>query len=87
MSEYRITFLRSARKELASLDKRTVSRILSKIESLSKQPYPLGNRKLEGTDDLWRIRVGDYRVVYRILHEQLVVEIVSVRHRRDAYRP
>lgn len=86
-SEYRITFIRSARKELASLDKSTVSRIFSKIEGLSKQPHPRGSRKLEGAADLWRIRVGTYRVVYRILDEELVIEIVGVRHRRDAYRP
>lgn len=69
MSEYRITFIRSARKELASLDKSTLSRILSKIEGLSKQPHPRGSRRLEGANDLWRIRIGDYRVSYRILDE------------------
>lgn len=87
MSEYRIMFIRSARKELANLDKSTVSRILSKVESLAQQPHPRGSRKPEGANDLWRIRIGDYRVIYRILDQEIVIEIVGVRHRRDAYRP
>ena len=87
MSEYRISFTRSARKELAGLEKHTATRIFTAIQSLTHQPRPRGSRKLEGADDLWRVRVGDYRVIYRILDDQLIVEVIGVRHRRDAYRP
>jgi mRNA interferase RelE/StbE len=83
MSEYRVTFTRSARKELARLEKRTVTRIFTTIESLTHQPRPRGSRKLEGADDLWRVRVGDYRII----DDELIVEVIGVRHRQDAYRP
>jgi mRNA interferase RelE/StbE len=87
MSEYRVTLTRSARKELERLEKRTVTRIFTTIESLTHQPRPRGSRKLEGADDLWRVRVGDYRIIYRIIDDELIVEVIGVRHRQDAYRP
>ena len=85
MSDYAITFARSARKELEKLDASLVNRILSRIEGLSETPRPPGCRKLVGQDRLWRIRVGDYRVIYTIDDETQSVDIAAVRHRRDAY--
>jgi mRNA interferase RelE/StbE len=86
MSEYTISFIRSAHHDLSRLDKKIVARIFPKIEALAIDPRPPGCRKLQGADSLWRIRVGDYRVIYSILDQELVIEIVTVRHRRDAYR-
>jgi mRNA interferase RelE/StbE len=86
MADYKVSFTRSARKELSRLDKKTVSRIFVKIEALANEPFPSGCRKIQGATDLWRIRVGSYRVIYQIIEQELVIEIVSVRHRRDAYR-
>ena len=86
MNEYNILFTRSARKELSHLDKMAITRILPQIEALASDPRPVGCRKIQGADDLWRIRVGDYRVIYRILGQALIIEIIAVRHRRDAYR-
>jgi mRNA interferase RelE/StbE len=85
MADYSITFARSARKELESLNAPIVQRIFPKIEALAKGPRPKGCRKVRGEKNLWRIRVGDYRVIYSIYDDNLVVDIISVRHRSVAY--
>jgi len=84
--EYAITFARPARKELESLDRPLVDRILPVIESLTQNPRPAKCKKLSGVQNRWRIRIGDYRVVYQIFDDDKVVDIVAVRHRREAYR-
>jgi mRNA interferase RelE/StbE len=86
VAEFAAVFARSARKELQSLDPPVAIRILKSIEALVSSPRPAGARKLEGAADLWRIRVGEWRVVYRIVDKQRLVDIVAVRHRREAYR-
>lgn len=86
MADYAVSFTRSARKEISKLDKNVVARIFSKIEALASNPLPSGCRKIQGAVDLWRIRVGNYRVIYQIIDQELIIEIVAVRHRRDAYR-
>ena len=85
MVDYSITFARSARKELETLDEKILNRIFPKIEALSKEPRPSGCRKLTGNKQLWRIRVGDYRVVYAIDDDKNLVDIIAVRHRKDVY--
>ena len=85
MFDYSITFARSARKELETLDEKILNRIFPKIEALSKEPRPSGCRKLTGNKQLWRIRVGDYRVVYAIDDDKNLVDIIAVRHRKDVY--
>src|SRR5215469_10306717 len=64
--EYAVVFARSAQRELQALDRVVAGRILKRIEALSREPRPPGCKKLEGTDNLWRIRVGDWRVVSAI---------------------
>jgi mRNA interferase RelE/StbE len=86
MDEYQILFARSAAKELENLPERLGERVLRRIERLATVPRPSGCRKLTGSDKLWRIRVGDYRVVYAIDDEQRLVDVIAIRHRRDAYR-
>jgi mRNA interferase RelE/StbE len=86
MSKYSITFSRSAAKELEALGVSVLNRVFAKIESLESEPRPYGTRKLTGENDLWRIRVGDYRVVYRIKDGEHLIDVISVRHRKDAYR-
>jgi mRNA interferase RelE/StbE len=85
MADYTITFARSARKELESLSSSLVERIFPKIEGLAKEPRPRGCRKLRGEKNLWRIRIGEYRVIYAIYDVKKVVDIIAVRHRRAAY--
>lgn len=86
MDRYAITFAQSAVKELEKLTDTVVNRVFPKIELLAIEPRPYGTRKLTGETNLWRIRVGDYRVVYHINDETRTVDIVAVRHRREAYR-
>ena len=86
MSSYAVLFARSARKELEQLPAREVGRIFAKIEGLALDPRPDGCRKLAGADATWRIRVGVYRVIYAVDDVAQVVDIIAVRHRRDAYR-
>lgn len=85
MHEVRIG--RSATKELESLPDKVVQRIVSKIDALAQQPRPSGSKKLKGADDLWRIRVGDYRIIYAVNDTDSMVEIRVIRHRGDANRP
>jgi mRNA interferase RelE/StbE len=85
MADYEVTFSRSAAKELEALDAGVVRRIYPKIESLSEQPRPSGCRKLTGEENLWRVRVGEYRVIYKIDDDNEIVDIVRVRHRSRAY--
>ena len=86
MSEYRITFAQSARKELEKLEATVVKRIWDVILQLSDKPRQEGVKKLKGLENHYRIRVGDYRVIYMINDSENVIDIVVVRHRRDAYR-
>lgn len=85
MADYAIVFAKSARKELESLEPSVVRRIFPRIEALAKNPRPGACAKLRGSNHLWRIRIGDYRVVYAVLDQQRVVDIAAVRHRREAY--
>ncbi|RLC60947.1 MAG: type II toxin-antitoxin system mRNA interferase toxin, RelE/StbE family [Chloroflexota bacterium] len=86
MPEYTVTFARSARKELERLSADVVGRIFPMVEALAQNPRPLGCRRLRGFENLWRIRTGDYRVIYQVFDDEMVVDIVAVRHRSQAYR-
>jgi len=86
MAEYSITFARSARKELEVLDAAIVNRIFPKIERLSSNPRPHNCVRLKGGRNLWRIRIGVYRIIYTINDDRKLVDIIAVRHRKDAYR-
>ena len=86
MGDYTITLARSARKKLENLDAAFVYKIFPKIEALAEEPRPRGCRKLQGEKNLWRIRVGDYRVVYAIYDEKKLIDIIAVRHRSEAYK-
>lgn len=83
MHEVRIG--RSAVKELESLAGNMIERVAAKIDSLAANPRPPGCKKLRGADDLWRVRVGDYRIIYALDVTAAVVEIRVIRHRKDAY--
>ena len=86
MADYVVVFARSARKELQNLDPQVARRILKQIEALVTNPRPSGVVKLEGAMDLWRIRIGEWSVVYRISDRDRLVDVIAVRHRSDAYR-
>lgn len=74
------------RREFRGLDSVTRERILRALIELETHPRPPGAKKLAGREDLWRIRVGDYRIVYEIHDRILLVLVVRVAHRHEAYR-
>jgi mRNA interferase RelE/StbE len=86
MDDYTIVFARSAREELEDLPESVARRALARIEALAQEPRPRGCCKLSGSENVWRIRIGDYRVLYAIDDPGRLVDIIAVRHRKDAYR-
>jgi mRNA interferase RelE/StbE len=86
MDSYRIEFARSATKDLRTIDRQWLPRIASAIDALADDPRPSGCKKLAGSEHTYRIRVGDYRIVYDIQGAKLVVSVIRLRHRRDVYR-
>lgn len=86
MDSYRIEFAREATKDLRRIDRVWIPKIISAIEALTAVPRPVGCKKLVGSEHTFRIRVGDYRVIYDIQDNTLVVLVVRIRHRRDVYR-
>ena len=83
---YQIEFSASAAKEFRGLSKDLQRRIVPAIDGLVQDPRPHGVRKLVGHDRLYRIKVGNYRIVYEIDDQAALIRITRVRHRRDAYR-
>ncbi|OGQ80088.1 MAG: plasmid stabilization protein [Deltaproteobacteria bacterium RIFOXYA12_FULL_58_15] len=83
---YRIEFRPAAFRDFEKLDKSIQRRLGRKIESLATNPRPSGVKKLAGEYALWRVRVGDYRIVYGIEDDCLVVLVIRVAHRREVYR-
>lgn len=86
MAAYRVRFKPSADKALSKLPVAVQRRIVAVAEALADDPRPAGAVKLTGEDELYRIRVGDYRIVYQIQDRVLMVLVVRIGHRRDVYR-
>ncbi len=86
MASYRLILKPSVEKDLRSLPQSAVSRVFKQIEALQDNPFPRGSRKLSATDELYRVRVGDYRIVYGVDKAGRQVLIYYVRHRGDVYR-
>ena len=86
MGSYRLVWKRSAERELRKLPRETVRRLVEAAERLTDDPFPPGARKLHGAEHTWRIRVGDYRLVYSVETGLLVIEVVRVGHRKEVYR-
>ena len=86
MANYRLVLTSSAEKELKRLTRPLIARIAPRLESLAANPRPPGCKKLEGGDKEWRIRVGDYRVVYTIDDAMSLVEVTRIRHRSAVYK-
>ena len=85
MSSYRIVLPASAAKELHGLPSTVVARIMPRLEHLAASPRPPGCKKLKGGDREWRIRVGDYRIVYEIDDSAKTVDVTRIAHRREVY--
>ena len=85
MASYKITFKKSAVKELGNIPKKDLSRIVKRIQSLADNPRPAGSEKL-AAQECYRIRQGNYRVIYIIDDINLTIDIFKIGHRREVYR-
>jgi len=85
MAGYKVLFRRSVEKDLSSIPKKDVKRIINRIKSLEENPRPPGCEKLTG-QERYRLRQGRYRIVYSIQDDVLTVWIVKIGHRKDIYR-
>ena len=85
MAKYSVEVKPSARKELEALPDQLLLRVIRKLDALADSPRPAGCRKLKGYEDQWRIRVGDWRVVYIMDDSAECVGVTRIAHRREVY--
>jgi mRNA interferase RelE/StbE len=85
MGEYKIFFKESVEKDLRSIPKKDIKKILLRIEALAQEPRPQGCEKLSGQEK-YRIRQGTYRIIYSIQDQELTVWVVKIGHRKEVYR-
>jgi mRNA interferase RelE/StbE len=86
VASYSIQFKPSVEKDLSSLPKPLISRVYERIQQLAGNPFPHSTVKLQGAERMYRLRVGDYRIVYEVDTVATLITIHAVRHRRDVYR-
>lgn len=83
---YQVEIKKVAVKFLKQIPEKISNKILLEIDALAENPYPPGYKKLKDTDNEYRIRIGDYRVIYSIYNEKLIIEIIKIGHRKDVYK-
>jgi mRNA interferase RelE/StbE len=83
---YEVSLERRAERDLKKLPAEVFNRIIPPVKALSENPKPSGCRKITGSKNDWRLRVGDYRVIYEINEREKAVRIMRIRHRREVYR-
>jgi mRNA interferase RelE/StbE len=76
----------AAKRSLDALSGKDFQRVKAHLLALGNDPRPAGAKKLKGSDGFWRVRVGDYRIIYQIEDDRLVVLVIGIAHRREAYR-
>ncbi len=86
MAIYEVQISRTAERQLARLERTTQQRVAAAMQALAQDPRPRGCRKLQGYEDVYRIRVGRYRLLYSVSDNTVVVVILKVGHRRSVYR-
>jgi len=82
---YRVDFTTAAARQIKKLPRPARDKVLDAVTALADEPRPHGSRKLAGEEIAWRVRVGDYRIIYEIVDNQLTVTILRAAHRREAY--
>ena len=85
MGRYKLIFRKSVARDLRPIPKRDIQRILSTIDSLSEEPGPPGCERLSG-QERFRVRQGNYRIIYEIMDDEVVVVVVKIGHRSNIYR-
>lgn len=84
---YKILWRPSVKKDLKALPETTVQAILAIVDSLAINPYPANTKKLKGTTKpCFRVRTGNYRIIYEVHNQELIIDIIEVGHRKDIYR-
>ncbi len=86
MSDYRVELSASAEKQFRKLQKSVQLRIVRVIRNLASDPRPRGTRRLQGYDDVYRVRTGVHRIIYSIEDRRLLIIILKIGHRKDVYR-
>ena len=86
MSRYRVEIARGAVKSLAGLPRKEQHRIRAAIDLLAEEPRPPNCVALAGEESVYRVRVGDYRILYEVVDARLIVHVIRIGHRRDIYR-
>ena len=86
IKRYEIRIARRAAKSLAALQRRDQQRIRAAIELLAEDPRPPACMAMTGEDSVYRVRVGNYRIVYEVIDDVLVIHVVRIGHRREVYR-
>jgi len=86
MASYQIEWRKSTKRDLKAIAPAQVVRIVEAVGKLADEPRPSGCTKLTGSDCAYRIRIGDYRVIYEIYDGKLLIEVIKAAHRKDIYR-
>lgn len=86
MANYKIEITASAEKSLKKIPKKDLSKIITAIQILSISPFPEGCRKLKGEEDVYRVRQGNYRIIYEIFDQKLIILVLKIGHRKDIYK-
>ena len=85
MKRYTVVLTRTAEKELYQLPQRVIVKIVTALKSLEENPRPIGCKKLKGYRNLWRKRIGDYRIIYAVGDVIMLVDVREISHRKDIY--
>jgi mRNA interferase RelE/StbE len=86
MKQYQVVLSKTAEKELSKMSVKVVGKIIPVLLELAKDPRPVGCKKLKGFDNLWRVRIGDYRAIYSIDDVISLIDIREIGHRKDIYK-
>ncbi len=86
MANYKVEVSSTAEKALKKIPKKDLTKIIEAIQILTINPFPEGCRKLSGEENIYRIRQGNYRVIYEVIGKKLVVLVLKVGHRKEIYR-
>jgi len=80
---YEIILLERAIKQISKLPRKEADKIAARIDTLQQNPYPKGSKKLQGYDEVYRIRQGNYRILYEVHDDQLIVQVIKIGNRDD----
>lgn len=86
MAVYKIEISRSAEKQIEAMPHRDRLRVIETIQALASEPHPAGSKKLSGYRDVFRVRTGNYRILYSVERARILVVVLKVGHRKDVYR-